>query len=257
MPIQERIKNSIERGKITELSAFSGFQKRMKEMVKEEIERYKNEITLELHAILEEKIREQGITTIKGDRGHTPQKGFDYFTGEEIRLIKDELRPVKGKDYFDGLAGKHGRDGKSISNNEIQNIIIRILSKRKSSFDPNKTAGEIARALEKLQGSMRLDYEALKNRPGIPMFDKRGVRGAIRGGGDLVQISDLSGSLDGSTSTFTVPSHTKALMLIGTQAPLVYRPTTDFTTLGTTLTLVTAQVSAPQTGQTLLFLYTF
>lgn len=45
------------------------------------------------------------VESIKGD---TPEKGEDYFTDEELEqikeLIKAEILPVKGIDYFDGEA---------------------------------------------------------------------------------------------------------------------------------------------------------
>ena len=85
----------------------------------------------------------------KGDKGDTPEKGVDYFTDEEVKDIiqratpvkfkdyftdaeieammqqiytailkdlknglKDELTPVKGRDYKDGADGRDGVDGK-------------------------------------------------------------------------------------------------------------------------------------------------
>jgi len=257
MALKSRLQESIQRGKVSELSAFSGFNDRMKNMVREEVEKFKDEAKEELKNTLADILGQEGFSALKGDKGNTPIKGIDFFTSEELENIKNEIRPLKGKDFFDGIAGRDGRDGRNASLKEIQFVIARELSKRKDKkFDIETMAGNIARSLEKLTGEQRLDYLTLKNRPGTPIFDNRGKTTA-RGGGDLVQISDLSASLNGSTSTFTVPSHTKALMLVGTQHPLIYRPTTDFTTLGTVLTLITSQVTPPSANQTLLFLYTF
>jgi hypothetical protein len=56
------------------------------------------------------------IVTIKGkpgENGHTPIKGKDYYTPEEIDGIKKEITPTKNKDYFDGRDGytpKKGQD---------------------------------------------------------------------------------------------------------------------------------------------------
>jgi len=76
----------------------------------------------------------------------------------------------------------------------------------------------------------------------------------MRGGGDRVRVDDLSSQCDGANKTFNVTSHRVALMLVGTDFPIMYRPTTDFTTSGTTLTL-TSEVDAPTSGATLVFLY--
>jgi len=47
------------------------------------------------------------VITEKGDKGDTPIKGVDYFTPEDIEIIKDgikeEVTPIKGVDYFDGV----------------------------------------------------------------------------------------------------------------------------------------------------------
>jgi hypothetical protein len=41
-------------------------------------------------------------------------------------------------------------------------------------------------------------------------------------------------------------------MLSGTQFPQIYKPVTDFTVLSTTKIELTNEVSAPETGQTLI-----
>ena len=56
------------------------------------------------------------------------------------------------------------------------------------------------------------------------------------------------------TKSYAVPRHRKALMLIGTQGPIVFTEIEDFTTANTTLTL-TANVS-DVVGQKYVFLYT-
>lgn len=60
----------------------------------------------------------------KGDDGKTPERGTDYFTDGDVRdfvakvignfkEIKDQVTPVKGRDYFDGKDGKNGANGKN------------------------------------------------------------------------------------------------------------------------------------------------
>ena len=72
---------------------------------------------------------------------------------------------------------------------------------------------------------------------------------------NAVQYADLTAQCDGSKTSFEVPRHRFALALFGTQFPGIYRPGTDFTTANRSLSLVTSQVSAPASGQTLVFLY--
>jgi len=70
---------------------------------------------------------------------------------------------------------------------------------------------------------------------------------------DAVRWADLSNQ--GGGQSFTVPQHRTPHILIASQAPFVYRPTTDFTVSNRTLTL-TAQVEAINPGQTVMFAYT-
>lgn len=56
------------------------------------------------------------VSFLRGQDGLTPQKYVDYFTPEEIDTlaqyikdtVKDEVTPIKGKDYFDGEPGQDG-----------------------------------------------------------------------------------------------------------------------------------------------------
>lgn len=71
--------------------------------------------------------------------------------------------------------------------------------------------------------------------------------------GNLRQI-DLSSQCNGANKTFTVSGgFTTILMLVGTQFPIIYKPTTDYTSSTPDITL-TAEVGAPASGQTLIAL---
>lgn len=48
---------------------------------------------------------------LNGKDGYTPQKGVDYFDGEDGKDGADGYTPQKGIDYFDGKDGKDGADG--------------------------------------------------------------------------------------------------------------------------------------------------
>lgn len=227
----------------------------------------------------------RGITKgDKGDEAYTPQKGTDYFTEDEInemvKTVQNNIRIPQ-----DGKPGKNADETKIITavlskikfpkgltREEIMSAveleITNILSKHKTLttddvkklvpkiqklFVPKENAEEIARALEILKGKEKLDYFALKNLPDIPKGEQQ--RTLHRGGQGLSVFSEpLSSQCNGVNKTFTVPIHTRALILIGTDAPILYARTTDFTTSGVTLTL-TAAVNAPSSGATLDFLY--
>lgn len=73
-------------------------------------------------------------------------------------------------------------------------------------------------------------------------------------GGAATQSTDLSSQCNGTNKVFTIPAFTSIISLIGSDAPIIYRPTTDYTAAGTTLTLG-AGVNAPSSGATLILTY--
>lgn len=79
-------------------------------------------------------------------------------------------------------------------------------------------------------------------------------RGGGGGSGSSVQVADLSSQCNGTNKIFTIPAFTTIIGLTGTDAPIIYRPTIDFTAAITTLTLG-AGVNAPSRGATLLLTY--
>lgn len=123
----------------------------------------------------------------------------------------------------------------------------------------NRTPEQTRDDLESLEGKERLDKSAINGlEDDLKRIEKLANAGGTRffGGANAnaVQVADLSAQCNGVLKSFYVPKHRFALMLQSTQFPVIYRPTIDFTTANNTLTL-TAQVGAPETGQTLLFLY--
>lgn len=175
--------------------------------------------------------------------GKTPERGVDYMTEKDVDMI---VRKVAKAIKIPSLEGV-------ITKKEIANMIAEAVSAKESEL-PEINPEVLARGLEALKGVDRLDYQALKNRPGVPTYDT-GKRLMVRGGGSAMYSSDLSSQCDGIVKTFTVPVHKSGqCFLMGTQFPVIYRPTIDYTISGTTLTL-TSEVGAPQAGQTLLFNY--
>jgi hypothetical protein len=120
-------------------------------------------------------IDEEGALKLRGKDGHTPQKGVDYWTPEEVdqmvtaifnaakpkkgvdyytdaekrEFIAQVLKfatPVKGRDYRDGIDGKDGRDGKDAD-----------------EIDPRQVAIDAINYLETFEGDARLSAKALKD----------------------------------------------------------------------------------------------
>ena len=190
-----------------------------------------------------EMVKIKGDTGEKGDKGDTIKgdKGKTGDLGKEGKKGKDGKNGENGKD---GEKGEQGEQGEKGEDGEIKNL----------------SPDELRDSLELLEGEERLDQSAVK---GLSDFVKK-IEKKIKdigqgkafgtGPANLVQYADLTGQCDGSTKEFNVPLHRKVVMLTGTQFPLIYRPTTDFTTANYTLKL-TSEVNAPDTGQTLIFQY--
>jgi len=163
---------------------------------------------------------------IRGKDGKTPIKGVDYFDGKT---------PIKGVDYFDGI----NPDTKEVIE-EASQVVIKALEPmihKKEEIDIKDVKG-FKEEKEEIDNKIRAN--------------KRILAGP---NANAVQFVDLSSQLDGATTTFTTPTFRKALMLFGTQFPLIFRPVVDYTIGRNTLTLNTDEVSPPEAGQTLVLLY--
>ena len=163
---------------------------------------------------LNEKVDKKLSVIKEGKDGKTPIKGVDYFDG--LRGV-DGRTPVKGVDYF---------DGKSVDINTI---------KEQVTVDSIKGLRE---EIDRVQREARM-VARTRIVAGPPAT-------AIRG-------HTITGIGNGAR-TFTVPLHSEAILLVGSQFPFVYLPDVDFTTSNTRLTL-TAQVAAPEDTQSLRFVY--
>lgn len=257
MTLNDKLQERIKRGKVHEFSQFGGFRDRTKQMIKTEVEAFKREALQELQHILKEAIGEEGALALRGERGYTPQKGTDYFTHGELETIKREIMPIKGRHYRDG---RDGRDGKDVPIDMVKSMISKMMPKFEQ-FDVTKQAELIARAIEKLDGEKRLDFDALRNRPVARMWGdqsgrKYGVNTLIRGGGDTVNIKDLSSSTDGTTKTFTVPYHSKAFKVEMSDFPHHLYEGNGFTVASNKLSITLTVPNAPSSGSQLAFLYT-
>lgn len=183
-------------------------------------------------------------------RGPEGKQGPIGLTGKDGR---DGIDGKNGKDGRDGVDGKNGKDGKAgINGKDGRNGVDGMpgtngTNGKDGSPDTGEQIVEKINALP-IQPAFQIDAKHIKNLPKATIKTKRG------GGGGTVSYEDLTSQCNGVLKTFTVPLHSRVIALLGTQFPVIYRPLVDFTTSGTVLTL-TDQVSAPETGQTLTFLY--
>lgn len=204
--LKERLRTSITRRSAQESPLFNARREAV-QTTKSEVELMKTEIMAEMRRILEEKIGQEGITTITGKPGIKGEKG-------------DKGDP--GPRGADGLPGKDAQLG------DIEKIITHhIKAIPKDKLDINALAKDIARALESLKGADRLDYKALKNTP----VSQENFGGIHRGGG--TNILTTASTVDDSNTTFVFTSIPKIVVVNGAS----YINGAGVTITGTTVTL--------------------
>jgi hypothetical protein len=222
-------------------------------------------IITELVDKAEKAILEIKNKSLKGDDGHTPIKGVDYFTDLEIEEIKQAIKPVKGRDYRDGENGKDyeltNNDKREIAKQIDIPIVEKIIEKTPiiteiaKYEEPEAIADKLNTLKEKIEIKVikGLRDELTNLRRAIK--DKKGG-GQIGGGGSIVEAEDLSSQCNGANKTFTVGYNIKKVIsLTCSQFPIILRRNVDYTFSDKTITL-TAEVSAPESGQTLDISYT-
>lgn len=135
---------------------------------------------------------------------------------QKLRNIKDGADGKDGKDGRDGINGKDGKDGK----------------------DGVFSTADLTR-IKKLEDDVR----------------KQGGRIQTPAKAFRIYTKDASAQCDGITKSFTVGgTHFGIVGVFGTQFPNIYRPVIDFTETKTGI-LLTDQVGAPETSQTLIIQY--
>jgi len=197
---------------------------------------------------------EKGDSGLEGKSAQTPRRGVDYFTDLDqdqfaTRILSLIPKPENGKDADEVRVVRRVLSKIQLPEIDERGIIKKVLSSIPEIKEV--TPEEVKEKLMELPIAGRwFDWKHIKNAP-VSLSGKKHLG---RGTGSSVTMEDITSQCDGVTKTFTVPAHVRALGVWSTQFPLIYRPTTDFTTSGTTLTLTSA-VGAPDTGQTLIFLY--
>lgn len=85
------------------------------------------------------------------------------------------------------------------------------------------------------------------------------VGGGASSGGKIVNVYDLSSSLNGVLKTFSLPSFWRVIEVSSSSFPYTFRPTIDYTVDASAMTITfTSEISASTTlatGQTLLVIY--
>lgn len=189
------------------------------------------------------------LPAIKGMDGKTPIKNADYFDGYTPQPDIDYLSKSTALDiiYGEFKALEEQIKKTPVNEQERESIILSVLSELDASA--------VARKLEKLQGAERLDYLALKNRPGVDVSE--GQRHVIhRGGGKETYEYDLSSLCDGVTKSFSVPANTRIVFVACSDAPYGFlRKGVDWTGSGTTTLALTGELPAPTEGASLGILY--
>lgn len=172
--------------------------------------------------------------SIEGQEGPIGLSGFSGIAGKDGKPGKRGERGFQGEQGSMGKDGKDGKDGVD------------------GSPDTNE---QVREKLQSLTGFERLDASAIKNLERHYRDREKGVRRMPVSSWSWNRYSDLSGQVNGNTRTFTVPvSQAGSETLWSTQAPIIFRPTLDFTVSATTLT-IDSSIPAIQRGQSLVYFY--
>lgn len=252
MLLQELLEDSLTKSEITE--AFKKIIAMVKDM------REKNGKSMaEINETLTRTVKEH-INNATSDLGFTKQEIKAIVESELNRLNKKFLDNVSEVDFKMSLV----KDGKDADESKIVEKVLGSLDYPTVDIlkqEMPKFGEEIRNGLELLQGDERLDVSAIRGIEETLKEIKEEVKQVRQSkrvfagpNANAVNYADLTDECDGSNKTFTVPTHRKVIALMGTQFPVIYRPIIDFTTVNQTLTLTDA-VSAPESGQTLTFLY--
>lgn len=219
------------------------------------------------------------LLTIKGDKGETGDKGDKGETGETVIGPKGEKGEkgdkgdavtgpkgdsgTDGKDGVDGLPGKDGKDGSPDSPEEVVSKVnsaskkirpeqVRGLPEVMKAVDsygsnPSGGAGGGPTYVFQNEGVRLSEYVTTLN------FVGDGITAAYMGGG-VVTITVAggagttytetpSGLINGSNVTYTTAHDINTVYTFGINGQYLH-PTTDYSTSGSTITMVTALPSS-------------
>lgn len=204
-----------------------------------------------------------GLQVMKGEDGYTPKKGVDYFTPAEVQellqiidtKIKSFERGLKGDKGEKGERGERGESGKDgvdgytpvagldyftkKDREELLRQIVAGIPKAKDGISP-KIKDIAKETIALINNNPDQQFVTVKQ---LTDFLKRGgFRGGAGSGTSTTQTvySDtVSGTIDGVNTVFTVATNINTAFTLYL-ANSVYQPGIDFTTSGTTITMVVA-----------------
>lgn len=175
-----------------------------------------------------------------------------------LKINKEEFKKKLG--IKDGKPGKPGKNA-VVDYKRIQKDVLKEI-KVKDGYTPKKGVdyfdGEPGESIDEKKVIKAVIKEVLKH---IPETDTMNQYGYATGGMNDARlkffVKDLSGDLNGSLKTFTIPQNVVILDIASSSRPWTFRPTVDYTISGIsreTLTF-TSEIDETQTlavGQTLI-----
>ena len=172
----------------------------------------------------------ENISMLRGDKGDNGEPGEQGKPG--LSVVGPQGRPGKdGKDGKDGAPGIRGEHGPEGLRGKPGKEVVRKLNTLYQKLDP-----KVIRGFDTLVGEKR-------------------EKTLLRGGGMKLRQITPTGAINGSNTTYTVPSHTIGLLFRnGVLQGAGGEDYTESGTGGTTITYVTALASTPQ-AETHTFLY--
>lgn len=180
-------------------------------------------------------------SSIKGDPGEPGQDG----TSPSIETVVQEV--------LSRIPMPKNPKGQPLDIGEIILEVIKSLTDSKNPLLTTANLKDITPFTQRLQSAINQNSQGFNFNGKRIKFEELMHGGASNKSTSSSKVSDLSSQCTGSNLIFTIPVFTTILTLMGTDAPIIYRPTVDFTATGTTLTL--AGVNAPSRGATLLLTY--
>lgn len=195
------------------------------------------------------------VSILKGDEEFIKKlKGKD---GESVKIGDVISELISNKRFISAVKAREVKPKEVASILKQDKKFLKSLKGKDGSADKGE---EIVKKINVLPitPDKQIDYSHIKNGPksiNENDFVRRSGTRMGRGTSSPVMVYDLSSQCDGVATSFTVPTHTRALFLVGTQSPHIYRNSVDWSTSGQTLSLTAEIRVPPKAGQTLLFLY--
>jgi len=188
-----------------------------------------------------------------------PKDGADGKDGVSIKGDKGD-KPIAGVDF------PIPKDGKDADEEKIVENVLKLIPQPKDGKEGSPDSPEdIRNKLETLKKKDRLDIDAIRGlQEELDKIRKHAGRRIIAGssggvGGGHVMVKDISSDLDGVTKKFSLPAFWRVLTVDCSAFPRTLRPTTDFTTDTSDMSITfTSEIRAStvlRKGQTVIITY--